>query len=139
MLNFIYLLKKLHIYFFVIFFIRPKNQNWYPKLILPYFWTNYSTCIIILNPKVPKGGHHSVLSLQVNIMCDYSLRSLNFQWRPWCINIILFHMSLALFQLHPLSKVFWRHVKMFIILNLKVFIWAKPFPTRSINTNVFFS
>jgi hypothetical protein len=42
---------------------EPKNQNWFPKLNVPYFWNNYIVCITILYPKVSKrGDHHSVFS-----------------------------------------------------------------------------
>ncbi len=37
-----YFTKKLHIISFVkIIIVKPKNQNWYPKLNVPYFWNYY--------------------------------------------------------------------------------------------------
>jgi hypothetical protein len=49
-----------HINFVKIIIIRPKNQNWYPKSNVPYFWNNYIICIIILDPKMPQ---------RVTVMC----------------------------------------------------------------------
>ncbi len=45
-----------------IIIIRPKNQNGYPKLNVPYFWNNYTICTIILNTKMLQRGHRSVFS-----------------------------------------------------------------------------
>jgi hypothetical protein len=51
-------LKMLHNIIFVkIIIVGLKNQNWYPKLNVPYFWNNYTIYIYIYTrPKsVPKG------------------------------------------------------------------------------------
>jgi hypothetical protein len=39
-----------------IMIIRPKYQNWYPKLYVPYFWNKYIISIVIVNPKVSQRG-----------------------------------------------------------------------------------
>jgi hypothetical protein len=55
-----------NINFVKIIIVRPKNQNWYPKLNVPYFWNNYIISIVILGLKVAQWGSLSVLSPKNN-------------------------------------------------------------------------
>jgi hypothetical protein len=62
-MKFIINFKKIdNINFVKITIVDSKNQNWYQEINVPYFWNNYTICIIILDPKLPKGGHYSVFS-----------------------------------------------------------------------------
>jgi hypothetical protein len=51
-----------------IIIIEFENQNWYQKLNVSYFWNNYITCIIIINPKNAqiKRGRYNVLSPKIS-------------------------------------------------------------------------
>jgi hypothetical protein len=53
-----YYFKKIlqNIIFVKVIILGYKNQYLYPKLNVPYFWNNYTICIIILYPKMPKRG-----------------------------------------------------------------------------------
>jgi hypothetical protein len=63
-INLIIILKIIlhNIIFVKIIIVRPKSQNWYPKLNVPSFWNNSTICIIILDPKVPQRQYCNVFS-----------------------------------------------------------------------------
>jgi len=51
-----YFTKKLHnISFVKIIIVEPKNQNWYPKLNVPYFLNNYYVYYNTIPKSAPKG------------------------------------------------------------------------------------
>jgi hypothetical protein len=80
-----------NINFVKIIIVGPKNQNWYPKLNVPYFWNNYTICIIILDLEVPKRRSPNVFSPCFNyVICKIQLVQPNYLLKKFKLANIFF-------------------------------------------------